>query len=205
MPEFATTRNFSPERFYVRWSGHIAGTGKTDERILAGTREGLKREDFPPMIAPVNASIISIESPVGLLCIAERGGSIVRVSWSPEHHADSTPLLAEAACQLAAYFAGDLREFDLPLDPGGGDLEARVFDAMRAIPYGETRTYGDIARDLGTYGQPVGQACGANPIPVIIPCHRVLSATGLGGYSGQGGVETKIALLKLEGGYPLLL
>ncbi len=80
-----------------------------------------------------------------------------------------------------------------------------MFDAMRAIPYGQTRTYGDIAGDLGTYGQPVGQACGANPIPVIIPCHRVLSATGLGGYSGQGGIETKIALLKLEGGYPFLL
>ena len=157
------------------------------------------------MIRPVNAPMISIETPIGPLCIAERDGAIVRVSWSRDRHADPTPLLAEAARQLTAYFAGDLRAFDLPLDPGGGELEARVFDAMLAIPYGQTRTYGDIADDLGTYGQPVGQACGANPIPVIIPCHRVLSATGLGGYSGAGGVETKIALLKLEGGYPLLL
>ena len=114
-------------------------------------------------------------------------------------------MLVEAARQMVAYFAGELRDFDLPLDPGGGDLEARVFAAMRAIPYGQTRTYGDIAGDLGTYGKEVGQACAANPIPVIIPCHRVLSATGLGGYSGQGGTETKIALLKLEGGYPFLL
>ena len=76
---------------------------------------------------------------------------------------------------------------------------------MLDIPFGITRTYGEIAKDLETFGQPVGQACGANPIPIIIPCHRVLSATGLGGYSGNGGLDTKIALLKLEGGYPFLL
>ena len=149
--------------------------------------------------------MIAVDTPVGRLGIAEREGRIVRVSWSAPPEGEPTPLLTEAARQVAAYFAGELRDFDLPLDPGGGDLEARVFAAMRAIPYGATRTYGDIAGDLGTWGQPVGQACGANPIPVIIPCHRVLSATGLGGYSGAGGVETKIALLKLEGGYPLLL
>ena len=76
---------------------------------------------------------------------------------------------------------------------------------MLAIPLGQTRTYGDIAKDLETYGQPVGQACGANTIPIIVPCHRVLSATGIGGFSGEGGVETKIRLLKHEGGYPYLL
>jgi methylated-DNA-[protein]-cysteine S-methyltransferase len=149
--------------------------------------------------------VIAIDTPVGRLGITERDGQIVRVSWSPSPDGEPTPLLAEAARQMAAYFAGELTAFDLPLDPGGSVLERGVFDAMRAIPYGQTRTYGDIASELGTYGQPVGQACGANPIPVIIPCHRVLSATGLGGYSGAGGIETKIALLKLEGGYPLLL
>jgi methylated-DNA-[protein]-cysteine S-methyltransferase len=149
--------------------------------------------------------VIAIDTPVGRLGITERDGQIVRVSWSPSPDGEPTPLLAEAARQMAAYFAGELTAFDLPLDPGGSVLERGVFDAMRAIPYGQTRTYGDIASELGTYGQPVGQACGANPIPVIIPCHRVLSATGLGGYSGAGGIETKIALLKLEGGYPLRL
>lgn len=148
---------------------------------------------------------IAVDSPIGRLGIAERGGAVTRITWSLPAQDEPTSLLAEAARQLAAYFAGELTRFDVPLDPGGNDLERQVFDAMRAIPYGETRTYGDIARDLGTYGQPVGQACGANPIPVIIPCHRVLSVSGLGGYSGQGGIETKIALLKLEGGYPLLL
>jgi methylated-DNA-[protein]-cysteine S-methyltransferase len=149
--------------------------------------------------------VIAVDTPVGRLGIAERDGQIVRVSWSLVPDGETTPLLAESARQVAAYFAGELTVFDLPLDPGGSVLERGVFDAMRAIPYGQTRTYGDIASELGTYGQPVGQACGANPIPVIIPCHRVLSATGLGGYSGHGGIETKIALLKLEGGYPLLL
>ncbi len=153
--------------------------------------------------------VIMVDTQVGRLAIAERDGKIVRVSWpmpsqgSPEDGA--TALLTEAARQMTAYFAGERHEFELPLEPGGSDLERGVYAAMRAIPYGETRTYGDIAGDLGTYGQPVGQACGANPIPVIIPCHRVLSATGLGGYSGAGGIETKIALLKLEGGYPFLL
>lgn len=149
--------------------------------------------------------VIAVDTPVGRLGIAERDGAIVQVSWSAPAQGEPTALLTEASRQIAAYFAGQIEEFDLPLDPGGNDLERQVFDAMRAIPYGQTRTYGEIARDLGTYGQPVGQACGANPIPVIIPCHRVLSATGLGGYSGQGGIETKIALLKLEGGYPFLL
>ena len=149
--------------------------------------------------------VIAVNTPVGRLGIAERDGRVVRVSWSASAQGEPTPLLAEAVHQMAAYFAGDLKEFDLPLDPGGDDLERGVFDAMRAIPYGQTRTYGDIAGDLGTYGKEIGQACAANPIPVIIPCHRVLSATGLGGYSGQGGIETKIALLKLEGGYPFLL
>ena len=152
---------------------------------------------------------IMLDTPIGRLGITECDGKIVQVAWvasagdSPQ--GAPTTLLCEAKRQMAAYFAGELEEFDLQLDPGGNALEREVFHAMSAIPYGQTRTYGDIARDLGTYGQPVGQACGANPIPVIIPCHRVLSATGLGGYSGAGGVETKIALLKLEGGYPLLL
>ncbi len=75
----------------------------------------------------------------------------------------------------------------------------RFLEALSAIPYGETRTYGDLARALGIPPQASGQACGANPIAILIPCHRVLAADGLGGYSGEGGIETKIALLRLEG------
>lgn len=148
---------------------------------------------------------VTISTPVGPLSIVEEAGAIVSVGWTDRGEGAATPLLREACTQLEAYFAGRLTSFDLPLAPRGSAFHQAVFAAMSAIPHGETRTYGEIAAALGTYGQPVGQACGANPIPVIIPCHRVLSSSGLGGYSGSGGLDTKIALLKLEGGYPLLL
>jgi len=150
-----------------------------------------------------------VETPIGAIAVVERDGWIVRLLWRSEAQRQrpqgQSAVLDEAVHQLSAYFDGKLKQFDLPLAPKGGDFEHAVQRAMQAIPYGETRTYGDIARDLGTYGQPVGQACGANPIPIIIPCHRVLSANGLGGFSGEGGVEMKIRLLKHEGGYPFLL
>jgi len=144
---------------------------------------------------------VTVESPVGRLGIATRDGAIVRVWWADAAAPPSNdPLLAEAARQVAAYFGGKLTAFDLPLAPGGGDRDRRVFEAMRGIPYGETRTYGELAKALGLLPVEIGQGCAANPIPVIIPCHRVLATAGLGGYSGRGGIETKIALLKLEGG-----
>lgn len=148
---------------------------------------------------------ITVDSPIGPLTVAERDGRITRVSWGRTAAGEPTPLLNRAARQLAAYFAGEAQGFDLPLAPDGDERQRRVFDAMRQIPYGQTRTYGEIAKQTGLLPNEVGQGCAANPIPVIIPCHRVLAATGLGGYSGAGGIETKIALLKLEGGYPLLL
>ena len=76
---------------------------------------------------------------------------------------------------------------------------------MGKIHYGETITYGELATRLGSSAQAAGVACGGNPFPLIIPCHRVLAANGIGGYSGEGGIETKITLLKLEGGFPWLL
>lgn len=146
----------------------------------------------------------SLETPVGPLSVAERDGAIVRLGWTSEGGGNSA-LLARALDQLRAYFAGELTEFDLPLQVEGSDFQRAVCEAMLAIPFGETRTYGSIAKELGAPPQPVGNACGANPIPVIIPCHRVLGATGLGGFSGQGGVETKVALLKHEGAASLLI
>ena len=109
-------------------------------------------------------------------------------------------LLVRAVAQLREYFAGTRRAFDLPLDPPGGTFQKAVCDAMLDIPFGETRTYGDLARALHVAPQPVGQACGGNPIPILIPCHRVVAADGkLGGFSGGRGVETKLALLRHEG------
>ena len=90
----------------------------------------------------------------------------------------------------------------MPLAPAGSGFRQRVWQAMQAIPVGETRSYGALARALGSAPRAVGGACGANPIPILIPCHRVVAGGGLGGYSGGAGLATKIALLKLEGALP---
>ncbi len=142
-------------------------------------------------------------SPFGPLTVTERDGLITGVFWGGGG-TEPTPVLAEALRQLAAYFGGTLKTFDLPIDPGEG-FAARMRAAMRAIPFGETRTYGEIAKDLGVTAQAVGQGCGANPIPVLVPCHRVLGAATLGGFSAPGGVETKVALLRHEGAAGLLI
>lgn len=146
---------------------------------------------------------LSIPSPVGRLTITEEGDAIVAIGWA-EAGADraagnGSALLAEAAAQLDAYFAGKLARFDLPLAPGGSPFERRVWAAMGEIPYGETRVYGDLAATVGSAPRAVGRACGRNPIPIVIPCHRVLAKTGLGGYSGAGGLATKRRLLAHEG------
>lgn len=148
---------------------------------------------------------IAFASPVGPLIVTEIDGAITALGWGRATPDDETPLLAEARRQLAEYFAGKRTAFDLPLAPEGSAFQRAVCDAMLAIPFGETRTYGEIAADLGASAQAVGNACGANPIPILIPCHRVLGATGLGGYSGAGGIETKVALLRLEGAGGLLI
>ena len=148
---------------------------------------------------------LAIDTQFGALCVAETEGAITAITWRGVSEGEPTPLLREAARQVAAYAAGTLTAFDLPLSPKGGPLQQDVMREMLAIPYGETRSYGDIAKALGVAAQPIGQACGANPIPVIIPCHRVTGTNGLGGFSGMGGVETKVALLRHEGAYGLLI
>lgn len=137
--------------------------------------------------------------------IESDGAAITRLDWASGPSETDDPVLQQAAQQLQEYFGGTRMVFDLPLAPDVGGLTARVLAVMQAIPLGETRTYGDIARELGAPAQAVGQACGTNPIPIIIPCHRVLGANGLGGFSGAGGVETKVALLRHEGAAGLLI
>jgi methylated-DNA-[protein]-cysteine S-methyltransferase len=140
----------------------------------------------------------SMPSPVGRLIIAEEDAAIVAIGWGDLSAASNSPLLAEAERQLRAYFAGSLTEFDLPLNPAGSPFELRVWQQMQAIPFGETRCYGELAAALGSAARAVGGACGRNPIPIVIPCHRVLAKSGLGGYSGSGGLTTKKTLLALE-------
>ena len=143
---------------------------------------------------------LSMHSPVGDLTISEEEGAIVSVDWGWGAEQTETALLNKARGQLECYFDGRLTDFDLPMRPAGTGFQNRVFGAMCRIPYGETATYGELAHQLGSAARAVGQACGANHIPIIIPCHRVLAAHDrLGGYSGEGGLETKVALLRLEG------
>lgn len=126
-------------------------------------------------------------------------------SWgSPVDLADH-PVLRAAATQLAEFFSGERRAFDLPLRPGGTEFQQAAWTALLAIPYGETRTYGEQARILGrpSASRAVGGANNRNPIPVIIPCHRVVGSTGaLTGYAG--GMDLKARLLDLESGQATL-
>lgn len=143
---------------------------------------------------------MTVDTQFGRLAVTEEEGAIIRVTWDGEEEGAPTPLLQEAKRQIEAYDAGERQDFDLPLRVEGSPFQRAVCEAMRAIPFGETCTYGDIARATQHPAQAVGRACGGNPIPVLIPCHRVMGAGGkLTGFSGKGGVETKVALLRHEG------
>ncbi|MGA8252748.1 MAG: methylated-DNA--[protein]-cysteine S-methyltransferase [Mycobacterium sp.] len=148
----------------------------------------------------------TIDSPIGPLTLAGRGSVLTnlrmvdqtyepsRADWSLEPGA-----FAEAVDQLGAYFAGELTDFDLELDLRGTDFQQRVWKALLTIPYGETRSYGEIAEQIGAPGsaRAVGLANGHNPIAIVVPCHRVIGASGsLTGYGG--GLERKQTLLELE-------
>jgi methylated-DNA-[protein]-cysteine S-methyltransferase len=141
---------------------------------------------------------LSLHSPLGDLTISEEDGAIVAVDWGWGRDQERTPLLEEARRQMQAYFDRQLSRFDLPLLPTGSAYRRRVWAALCDIPAGETRTYADIARVAGGAARSVGQANGANPIPVLIPCHRVVATSGIGGYSAGEGLTTKRFLLQLE-------
>jgi methylated-DNA-[protein]-cysteine S-methyltransferase len=147
----------------------------------------------------------SIDSPVGPLTLIERDGAIVAVTWSRCDVWGSSPVLDRAIAEVEAYFAGDLTVFTVPMRIDASAFQIAVCAAIAAIPFGDTRTYGNIAADLGQSAQAVGRACGANPIPILIPCHRVMGARGLTGFSGAGGVDTKVALLRHEEAAGLLI
>lgn len=116
-----------------------------------------------------------------------------RSSGSPEPR-----ILADAIAQLDAYFKGERQVFDLPLAPAASAFQARLRAAMIAIPYGMTARYADLARDIDSSPRAIGTGCGRNPIPIVVPCHRVVATAGLGGYSGGQGLATKRDLIALE-------
>ena len=144
------------------------------------------------------------DTPVGQMALAGEGDAISRLYLPglplPRLASRETPLLARGREELLEYLAGARRDFDLPLAPQGTPFQQRVWAALREIPYGQTRSYGDIARQIGRPKafRAVGMANHENPIPIFIPCHRVVGSDGsLTGYAG--GLELKKALLGLEG------
>jgi len=153
-----------------------------------------------------------LPTPVGdLLLTAGDDGALTAVHL-PNRHPDTGDWtrddahLAPARAELTEYFAGERTAFDLTLRPAGGAFQRRVWDALREIPYGETTSYGELARRLGAPGsaRAVGAANGANPLAIVVPCHRVIGASGaLTGYAG--GLECKRALLDLEVGRAALV
>jgi methylated-DNA-[protein]-cysteine S-methyltransferase len=149
--------------------------------------------------------MICQSSAVGPLGANAAGGAITQLLWGRAGDLTAGPLHQQICEEMTAYFAGSTQGFAAPVAPRGSAFQQRFYSALCAIPYGETRTYGELAQELDVSAQAIGQACGANPIAIIIPCHRVLAADGLGGYSGMGGIEAKVALLKLEGAAGLLI
>jgi methylated-DNA-[protein]-cysteine S-methyltransferase len=141
---------------------------------------------------------LSLHSPVGDITVFEEDRRIVSLDWGWVRYQDPSPLLEDAREQLQAYFDGALTAFDLPLRPTGTAYRRSVWQCLSEIPYGETRSYKAIAAKVGGSARSVGQANGHNPIPVIIPCHRVVATTHIGGYSGGEGLPTKRWLLALE-------
>jgi methylated-DNA-[protein]-cysteine S-methyltransferase len=148
-----------------------------------------------------------LAGPLGRLLLTSDGEGLTGIQY-PRHQPSTPPAhwkrdpqrFTEACRQLRAYFAGELRDFDLPLAMAGSPFERRVWNALRTIPHGKTVSYGHIAARIG---QPkacraVGLANGRNPMPIVVPCHRVIGADGgLAGYGG--GLDTKRWLLELEG------
>ncbi len=145
-------------------------------------------------------------SPIGPLTLEEENGALTALRFQPDLPRDaatmalpSTPLLRQAAAELTAYFAGELRQFTVPLAPKGTPFQQKVWAALREIPYGETRSYKELAIAVGNEKacRAVGMANNRNPLPIFIPCHRVVGSDGkLVGYAG--GLDVKTYLLGLE-------
>jgi len=163
----------------------------------------------PVIPASVTPTHVTVPSPIGPLTLVAGDGRLTGLYMDAQRHRPASPTFglagdpadepfASAAQQLAAYFAGELAAFDLPLAPAGTEFQRRVWSVLRLIPYGQTWSYGDLAREVGSASRAVGLANGKNPIAVIIPCHRVIGSDGsLTGYGG--GLDRKRYLLELEG------
>lgn len=141
---------------------------------------------------------LSLHTQIGALTVSEDDGAIVAVDWGWGRDQDPTALLTLARNQIYEYLDGDRQMFELPLCPVGSRYQRRVWAALASIGYGQTMTYAAVAKLAGGGPRSVGQANRRNPVPIIVPCHRVVATHGLGGYSGAEGLDTKRYLLQLE-------
>ena len=142
---------------------------------------------------------ISFNTPLGIISLSEHLGKISSLYWGPLETNSSTEIIQEAKRQVQKYFAGSLKNFQLPIMFSGLSMQQAVYRELRKIPFGDTRSYGDIARLIGYSPRAVGVACARNTLPIIIPCHRVVAACGkMAGYSAGNGVQTKTWLLNHE-------
>ncbi|HPR40273.1 MAG TPA: methylated-DNA--[protein]-cysteine S-methyltransferase [Oscillospiraceae bacterium] len=149
-------------------------------------------------------NVMYLETPIGLIRAADQDGFLTELDFvrekETEAYSNDSAVLKETERQLQMYFSGKRRDFDLPVRTEGTVFQKAVWNALREIPYGEAKTYGEIAAAVGKPGaaRAVGSACHHNPVSIVIPCHRVLGASGkLTGYGG--GLEKKEFLLDLEG------
>jgi len=142
---------------------------------------------------------LTFETPLGMMCAEENEGSLIALRFGSGENSCETPLLLAVKSQVFEYFNGARKSFDIPLGSYGTDFQMRVWNALSEIPYGETRTYSQIAETVGSPRacRAVGMACNRNPIAIIVPCHRVIGASGmLVGY--EYGLDAKKYLLSLE-------
>ena len=146
-----------------------------------------------------SCNFISVHTPFGTITIFGNTAYILSVTWGRYKGGANTSLLLEAKAQLMAYFHKRLKSFDLPLNPKGTAFQKIVWKNISQIPFGQTSTYGTLSRAIQSSPRAIGGACKKNPIPIFIPCHRVVGRKqSLIGYSGGVGVKTKIQLLQLE-------
>jgi methylated-DNA-[protein]-cysteine S-methyltransferase len=141
---------------------------------------------------------LSLHSPVGDLTLSQEEDGLVALDWGWGRDQSETELLCRGRQQLHEYFDGSRVFFDLNLTPHGTAYQRRVWDVLCAMPPGQTRTYAEVAVMAGGSARAVGGAMARNPLPIFIPCHRVVASNGPGGYSGGEGLPTKSFLLALE-------
>lgn len=145
----------------------------------------------------------SVNSPIGILKLSQDCDRLHSLGWDDELYENNTDkMLLNVQNQLSEYFLGKRKEFDIEMILNGTEFQKKVWRAILAVPYGQIVSYNEIAKKLNTGPRAVANACGKNPIPIIVPCHRILPSSGkVGGYSGKGGTHTKKKLLEIEGIY----